>query len=137
MPKAVLKTKETDHAVDGFVAALVDEDMRHDCREVIAMMGAATGAPPRMWGSSTIGFGQVKLTYRTGREVEWFRCGFSPRKGKLSLYLSMDIRQHQSLLDKLGKHKTGKGCLYLKRLADVDQQVLMQLVKASLQTAAG
>lgn len=136
MPKAMLKTKETDGGVDAFVASLADGRVRQDCRELMAMLGKATGAPPRMWGGSIIGFGHCTLKYASGREVEWFRCGFSPRKGMLSLYLSFDIRQQQALLDKLGKHKAGKGCLYLKRLADADPDVLKQLVRASLQAAA-
>lgn len=136
MPKAMLKTKETDGGVDAFVASLADGRVRQDCRELMAMLGKATGAPPRMWGGSIIGFGKLTLKYATGREVEWFRCGFSPRKGMLSLYLSFDIRQQQALLDKLGKDKTGKGCLYLKRLADADPDVLKQLVRASLGAAA-
>ena len=136
MPKAMLKTKETDGGVDAFVASLADGRVRQDCRELMAMLGKATGAPPRMWGGSIIGFGHCTLKYASGREVEWFRCGFSPRKGMLSLYLSFDIRQQQALLDKLGKHKTGKGCLYLKRLADADPDVLKQLVRASLGAAA-
>ncbi|MBS1569736.1 MAG: DUF1801 domain-containing protein [Bacteroidetes bacterium] len=132
----MLKTKETDGGVDAFVASLADWRVRQDCRELMAMLGKATGAPPRMWGGSIIGFGKLTLKYATGREVEWFRCGFSPRKGMLSLYLSFDIRQQQALLDKLGKHKAGKGCLYLKRLADADPDVLKQLVRASLGAAA-
>ncbi len=132
----MLKTKETDGGVDAFVASLADGRVRQDCRELMAMLGKATGAPPRMWGGSIIGFGHCTLKYASGREVEWFRCGFSPRKGMLSLYLSFDIRQQQALLDKLGKHKAGKGCLYLKRLADADPDVLKQLVRASLQAAA-
>ena len=132
----MLKTKETDGGVDAFVASLADGRVRQDCRELMAMLGKATGAPPRMWGGSIIGFGHCTLKYASGREVEWFRCGFSPRKGMLSLYLSFDIRQQQALLDKLGKHKAGKGCLYLKRLADADPDVLKQLVRASLGAAA-
>lgn len=129
---AELKTRQTEASVKDFVAALPDATVRGDCQALIDLLQAATGAPPKLWGPSIIGFGVAKLTYASGRELEWMRCGFSPRKGKISLYLSFDIRKQEPLLAKLGKHSTGKGCLYIKRMADVDQGILKQLVEACL-----
>lgn len=97
---------------------------------IIKMMEKATGSPPKMWGASLIGFGNHVVTSpATGRQVDWFHCGFSPRKANISLYLMPgSFETHQALLDKLGKHSLGKGCLYIKRLADVDVKVLEKLI---------
>lgn len=99
------------------------------------MMRKASGEEPAMWGGSIIGFGNVRYkSPKTGREVDWLRIGFSPRKANLSLYLTMDIKKHGDALEKLGKHKTGVGCLYINKLEDVDIKVLESMIKTSLKT---
>ena len=104
--------------------------VRKDCRVLVKMMQKATGAPPKLWGASIVGFGNYLHTSpASGRQVDWFHCGFSPRKANLSLYLMPTaFEQHAAALKQLGPHSVGKGCLYIKRLADVDLQVLEQLV---------
>lgn len=129
MAKAQLKTRETEASVEAFIAAQPDAQRRADCEALVALMGRAVKAPAKMWGSSIIGFGTTTLKYASGRELDWMRCGFSPRKGDISLYLNCAPGQHAGLLAKLGKHRTGKGCLYVKRLADVDLKVLEELVR--------
>lgn len=133
MAKVDLKTKETGHSVEDYIAGIPDEEVRRDCRELITLMGRMIQAPPKLWGGSIIGFGNTTLTYASGRELDWMQCGFSPRKGKLSLYLTCDPAHHGELLAKLGKHSTGKSCLYIKRLADVDRKVLEKLVAAGME----
>lgn len=130
MKKATIKTSENTSSVDAFIDGQNDEQVREDCRVIIKMMQKATGAPPKMWGASLVGFGNHTVTSpATGRTVDWFHCGFSPRKANLSLYLMPDsFEKHAALLKKLGKHDLGKGCLYIKRLADVDLNVLEQLI---------
>ncbi len=143
MAKATIKTTENTGSVDAFINAQKEEQVRDDCRVIIKMMEKATGEPPKMWGASLVGFGNYLVTSpATGRQVDWFYCGFSPRKANLSLYLMPDtFEKHAALLDKLGKHSLGKGCLYIKRLADVDVKVLEQLVgtiaKGSLKRGKG
>jgi hypothetical protein len=97
------------------------------------MMKKATGEPPRMWGAAIIGFGNTRYkSAATGREVDWLRIGFSPRKANLSLYLTINIKEHSAMLEQLGKHKTGVGCLYINKLADVDTKVLKSMIEISL-----
>jgi hypothetical protein len=129
-----IKTKSTSAGVADFINSITDEQKRKDSFALLEMMKKATGEEPRMWGSSIIGFGQVKLkSPNTGKEVDWLRIGFSPRKANLSLYISGDInQQHAEALQKLGKHKTGVGCLYINRLEDVDVKVLRGMLEASL-----
>lgn len=122
---AELQTQRTGASVD----ALESAEVRADCRTIIALMSAATGDAPAMWGPAIIGFGKSTLKYASGREIEWMEVAFSPRKGKLTLYLD---GHHAELLAKLGKHSTSKACLYIKRLADVDTKVLKALVVASV-----
>jgi hypothetical protein len=118
--------------VSAFIKSQLDEQTRKDCRELVAMMKQATGASPKMWGESIVGFGNCHLKYASGRELDWFYVGFSPRKAGLTLYLTCDLSQYASRLKKLGKHKTGKGCLYIKQLDDVDRGVLGELVAESV-----
>lgn len=125
MAKTELKTKETAASVDAFIATLKDETTRDDCRSIIQLMSAATGEPPKMWGAAIVGFGTMKLKYPSGRELDWMVIGFSPRKGNLSLY---GLQMKEAHLSKLGKHSTGKGCLYIKRLEDVDLKVLKAMI---------
>lgn len=126
---AELKTKVTDKSVYDFIDGVADEGKKQDSLALIEMMRAITGEEPRMWGDSMVGFGKLQLVYASGRKAEWFQLGFSPRKQSMSLYFSCDIQKQAGLLKKLGKHKTGKGCLYIHRLADIDQDVLQQMMK--------
>ena len=133
MAKAEIKTKQTDASVDKFLKGLADKEQIEDARKVVEMMKKITGEAPKMWGPSIIGFGfQTYQSPTTGREVDWMKIGFSPRKGKLSLYILRGAEKQSELLEKLGKHKTGKGCVYIKRMSDVDEKVLEKLIKAAL-----
>ena len=105
---------------------------REDARTVLAMMQRATGEPPRMWGANIVGFGHYRYRYASGREGEWFRIGFSPRKSALTLYIMPGFDAYDGLLARLGKHRTGKSCLYVTRLANVDEAVLDELIVASV-----
>lgn len=129
---AELKTQPTRQPVDDYLAGIADPVKRADSQTITAMMAEAAQAAPRMWGESIIGFGDAHLKYASGREIDWFLVGFAPRKQNLTLYLSMDVKQHGALLEKLGKHKTGAGCLYIKKLADVDQDVLKELIASAV-----
>jgi len=130
MAKAELKTKKTGDSVEGFLGKVADPQRREDARALAAMMSRLSGDEPKMWGSAIIGFGSTVLKYDSGRELDWMKIGFSPRKDSLTLYgLSIST---SDLLTKLGKYKTGKGCLYIKRLSDVDQKVLEQMIMAAL-----
>ena len=118
---AEIKTKPTAASVEDFLNTVKDEQKRKDSFVILEMMKKATGEEPKMWGSSLIGFGNVRLRNpATGREVDWLRIGFSPRKENLSLYISVGIKEHAEALKKLGKHKTGVGCLYINKLEDID-----------------
>ena len=132
MPKAELKTTKTEASVDDFINAVADESQRADAHAIVKFMQAATKAPPKMWGTSIIGFGAQTLKYPSGRELDWMIIGFSPRKANTVLYLALDLTQHNELLAKLGKHKTGKGCLYIKYLGDIDIAVLKKLIAQSV-----
>jgi hypothetical protein len=129
---AEAKTKATKLSVAAFLAKLADKERRADCQAIVKLMQAASGESPTMWGSSIIGFGRYTLRYAGGREAEWPIIGFSPRKNDLTLYVGLGSGKYTDLLAKLGKHKTGKGCLYLKRLDDVDRSVLKRLIETSV-----
>ncbi len=129
---AELKTKATKASVSGFIDKIADETRRNDCRKVIALMTEATGAKPEMWGPSIVGFGRYHYKYDSGREGEWMVTGFSPRKNDLTLYILPGIHEFPDLLERLGKHKTGKSCLYLRKLDDIDLTVLKKIVKQSV-----
>ena len=125
---AEIKTKQNSSSVDDFINAIADEQKRNDCRVILNLMEKATKEEPKMWGSSMIGFGKVRYkSPATGREVDWFKIGFSPRKANFSLHL-IDLKLHTDALPKLGKHKTGLGCLYINKLADVDIKVLEKMI---------
>ena len=128
---ADLKTKPTAVSPAAFIKNVEDDRKRRDCRELVALMKDLTGHPPKMWGLSIIGFGTYHYKYASGREGDWLLTGFSPRKENLTLYLGLGL-QDRGLLAKLGKHKTGKGCLYIKRLDDIDRDVLRDLITASV-----
>ena len=126
---AEIKTKATTSSVTDFIDSIPDEQKRKDTHLVLGLMEKATNEKPKMWGSSMIGFGNVRYKSPTsGREVEWFKIGFSPRKTNLSLNL-IDLKRHADALSKLGKHKTGMGCLYINKISDVDINVLEQIIK--------
>ncbi|HEY0354714.1 MAG TPA: DUF1801 domain-containing protein [Flavisolibacter sp.] len=126
---AEIKTKPTTSSVDSFIDNIPEEQKRKDCQVIRQLMEKASKEKPRMWGSSMIGFGEKRYkSPATGREVDWFRIGFSPRKANISLHLVLDLQQHAELLDQLGKHKTGAGCLYINKLADVNVKVLEKLI---------
>lgn len=130
---AEIKTKPTSESVEDFINSIPDEQKRKDSFVILEMMKKATGEEPKMWGASMIGFGQVRYkSPKTGREVDWLRIGFSPRKANLSLHLITNIKEHAAALEKLGKHKTGVGCLYINKLADIDMKVLEEMIEASL-----
>lgn len=126
---AEIKTKENNASVKDFINTVKDEAQRKDSLTVLKMMQKASGEKPKMWGSSMVGFGnKIFKSPATGREVEWFRIGFSPRKANLSLHLIINFNKHTAELKKLGKFKTGSGCLYINKLADVDTKVLEKLI---------
>ena len=130
---AVIKNSQNSASVVDFINGITDEQKRKDCLIILKMMEKATKEKPRMWGSSMIGFG--KLVYKSptsGREVEWFKIGFSPRKANFSLHL-IDLQRHTDALNKLGKHKTGTGCLYINKLEDIDIKVLEKIIAEAAQ----
>jgi Domain of unknown function (DU1801) len=130
---AEIKTKPTGISVSDFIDNIEDDKKREDTRVILKMMKKLVKEEPKIWGSTMIGFGQVRYkSPATGREVDWFKIGFSPRKTNFSLHLVMDIKKQADLLSKLGKHKTGMGCLYIKKLADIDLKVLEQLIIVAL-----
>ena len=129
---AQLKTQPTDLSVDEFIESIPDESRREDCRAIRQLMAEVTGESPVMWGDSIVGFGLYKYKYASGRGGEWFVAGFAPRKQALTLYIMSGFKGHAALMDKLGKHSTGRSCLYIKRLADIDTDVLRELVGASV-----
>jgi hypothetical protein len=135
MAKSELKTKQTEASVEDFLNGVENEAVRADCRRIVELMAEATGEPPKMWGANIIGFGSRAMKYASGRELDWLITGFSPRKANITLYLSTGEAWNDALLSKLGKHKTGMGCLYFKRLSDVDESVLKKLIDESVKRA--
>ena len=130
---AEIKTKETDASAEDFINSIAHEQKRKDSFVLLKMMQKATKQKPKMWGSSIIGFGNLRYkSAATGREVDWFEIGFSPRKANLSLYFICDVKVHASLLKELGKHKTGAGCLYINKLEDVDLKVLEEIIDTTV-----
>ena len=127
-----LKTRETEVSVDDFLEAVPNAQRREDARKVRAMLERVSGEPARMWGPSIVGFGQYHYRYDSGHEGDMARIGFSPRASELVLYLVPGFTPYEGLMQRLGKHKTGKCCLYIKRLSDVDEAVLEELAVAGL-----
>lgn len=126
------KTVETDASVENFINAVDKEQKRKDSRELMALMEKVTGSKAKMWGSSLIGFGQYHYKYESGREGDFFITGFSPRKTALAVYIMPGFDGYKNQLDRLGPHKTGKSCLYLKNLEVVDRDVLEEIVTDSV-----
>lgn len=129
---AELKTKPTGASAAAFIEAIEDETRRADCLTMLRLMKKLTRKQAKMWGQSIVGFGDYRYRYASGREGDWFQVGFSPRKDALTIYLMSGLHGREAFLEKLGKHKTGKGCLYVKRLADIDLSVLEKLIAASV-----
>jgi hypothetical protein len=129
---AELKTRKTEKSVEAFLRGISDPKRRTDCEAVAAIMKKATGEKPKMWGPAIVGFGDLRYVTESGREGDWFVTGFSPRKDNLTLYIMPGIQKFATLLKTLGKHKTGKSCLYIKTLEDVDQAVLRKIVESSV-----
>ena len=130
---AELKTKKTEASVEDFLNKIKDQETRRDCFEIAKIMKQTTRSEPKMWGSSIVGFGSRRLKYASGRELDWMLTEFSPRKANITLYILSGFENQDTLLKKLGKYSTGKGCLYIKKLKDVDTKVLKQLVSESVQ----
>ncbi len=131
---AELKTQKTDASVDQFLSSM-PENRQGDCRTLLELMQKAAGAPPKLWGSSLVGFGDYHYTYASGREGDWFLTGFSPRKANLTLYVLNGFPGQEDLLENLGKHKVGKGCLYINKLEDVHLPTLKKLIASSVKHA--
>jgi hypothetical protein len=126
---AEAKTKKTGVSVESFLDKVADERQRADAYTVLELMKSITGLPPKMWGPSMIGFGEYHYKYESGHEGDCFMMGFAPRKGTLSLYFMAGLDAYAKLLAKLGKHTTGKTCLYVKKLEDIDLKVLRTMIE--------
>jgi hypothetical protein len=127
-----LKTKPNDLSVTDFLSTVSDEKRKKDCLTVSRLMKDITDSEPMMWGNSIVGFGSYHYKYESGREGDWFLAGFSPHKQNLTLYIVSDFKKYDELLKKLGKYKTGKACLYINKLEDVNMEVLKELITASV-----
>ena len=130
---AELKTQRNAASVEKFLNAVENEQRRADCFELLKLMQKITGEKPAMWGPSIVGFGSYHYVYASGHEGDWPLVGFAPRKQDLTLYIMAGFPRFESLMQKLGKHKTGKSCLYLKRLDDVDRKVFAQVIEGSVE----
>jgi Domain of unknown function (DU1801) len=130
---AELKTKPSDQSVNGFLDKISDETRRAECYTILDMMKRVTKEEPKIWGSGLVGFGNYHYKYASGHEGDCFVTGFAARKGALTLYITAGVERFPKLLAKLGKHKAGKGCLYIKKLGDVNLSVLEDLVKQSVE----
>lgn len=131
---AELKTKLNDASVNKFLNSVADKEKREDCFTVLELMKKITRSEPKMWGSSIVGFGIYHYKYASGREGDWFLCGFSPRKQNLTLYIMSGFSKYEGLMKKLGKYKTGKSCLYINNLEDIDMKVLKDLITESVKS---
>ena len=129
---AELKTKLNDNSVIDFLDKVEDADKRRDSFEILKLMRQITGAEPKMWGDSIVGFGSYHYRYKSGREGDWMLTGFSPRKQNISVYIMCGFQHVEDQMKKLGKHKTGASCLYIKRLSDVDLNVLSEIINESI-----
>jgi len=129
---AELKTKRNKGDVEAFLNSVPDERKRQDSFTVLELMRQVTGKEPEMWGDSIVGFGSYHYKYKSGREGDWFLTGFAPRKQNLTLYIMSGFDDYDQLLSKLGKYSTGKSCLYIKKIEDVDADILKKLIKKSV-----
>ena len=133
--KVEIKTSENDASVEDFLAEVDDEQRRADALSVLEIFKKVTGEPPKMWGATIVGFGNRKVYRSDGGELDWLVTGFSPRKTSLTLYVLNGAPKHADLLAKLGKHKASGGCLHIKKMSDVDESVLADLISASVAKA--
>ena len=125
---AELKTKQTDLSVESYINAIADKQRQADCRIIIDLMKRITGDEPKMWGDTIVGFGNTHLKYESGREVDWFKTGFSNRKDAITLYSMYGFITQPELMQQLGKVKTGKGCIYIKKMSDIDLNILERML---------
>jgi len=130
---AELKTKPNDASIEAFLNCVKPEKKRQDSFAILELMREVTGEEPQMWGSSIIGFGSYHYKYASGREADWMLVGFAPRKQALTLYIMSGFDGYDDLMENLGKHTTGKSCLYIKKLDDVDLDTLRELVRQSVE----
>ncbi len=133
--KVEIKTSENDGSVEDFLNAVEDEQRRSDSFRVLEIFKKVTGEPPKMWGTAIVGFGNRKVYRSDGGELDWLITGFSPRKAGLTLYVLNGAPKQDQLLAKLGKHKASGGCLHIKKMSDVDEKVLAELISASVEKA--
>lgn len=127
-----LKTKVRKISASQFVNSIADTNKRKDCKVLMTAMKEITGKPAKMWGSTIVGFGSYHYTYNSGREGDWFVTGFSPRKRELTIYIMSGFSNYAGLMKKLGKFKTGKSCLYIKKLDDINFEILRSLISQSV-----
>jgi len=127
-----LKTKPSKAHVERLINVVENELVQNDCRTLVKIMSEITGEIPKLWGTSIIGFGKYHYVYESGREGDWFVMGFSPRKQNLTLYIMSGFKEYDALLSKLGKYKLGKSCLYIKKLQDIDIEVLKKILRHSM-----
>lgn len=127
-----IKTKKTDASVSKFIDAVEDESKREDAYAVLRLMQKITKEEPKLWGTAIVGFGTYQYTYASGQQGDWPLVGFSPRKQNLTLYIMPGFDKYDDLMTKLGKHKTGKSCLYIKSLQDIDVKVLQEIITLSV-----
>ena len=125
---AELKTRQNELSVEKYIGGITDKQRQADCRIIIDLMKKITGDEPKMWGETIVGFGNVHLKYGSGREVDWFKTGFSNRKDSITLYSMYGFISQPELMKKLGKVKTGKGCLYIRRISDIDIGILEEML---------
>lgn len=126
------KTRQNDKSVKAFIDAVTDKNKREDCREIVKMMQEITHKQPKIWGDSIVGFGSYHYKYDSGREGDYFITGVSPRKQNVTVYIMPGFSSYQPLMKKLGKYKTGKSCLYIKKLDEIDRNVLKELISKSV-----
>ena len=131
MAKKTLVNAQTEKSVPDFIEAIPDNQRKEDSKELLQIIKDVTGLEPKIWGKSIVGFGKYSYKRRNGDEFEWFNVGFSPGKAHLSLYVMFDLTQEQELLQQLGPYKNGKGCLYIKKLEEVDHDVLRKIIAKS------
>ena len=129
-----LKTKQNEGSVNDFINSIAEEQKRKDLDAIKDLMEKATKAKAKMWGPAIIGFGDRLLVYESGRKLDWFVMGFSPRKQNIALYINDAVSNNQDLLKRLGKYKTGKGCIYINKLSEVDLDVLKEIIQKGLQS---
>ncbi len=130
---ADLKTKQNDASVTDFLDQVENEQRQTDCRELLKMFSEVTGEPAKMWGENMVGFGKYHYKYKSGHEGDWFLTGFSPRKQNLTIYIMTGFEKYNDILEDLGKYKTSSSCLYVKKLEDINREVLSKLIRRSVE----